>query len=157
VLQASGQGEVAAAMRVVPRRTTKFAQPRPPWDWRNTASHGAPRTLLSNHKSPITTLLGGSTVTCGQLDWMLRLYQHKGATKQSATYVEDGVTYVVYHQDEWGKIQAVATWLEFVKPDQEAVCRTDIRSARKSGHAVDTSRGPMWAVPLSTYTTDTQE
>lgn len=41
--------------------------PRPPWEWRNIASSGAPRVLLSNLARPFHDL--------GELDVAARLYQ----------------------------------------------------------------------------------
>jgi len=134
------------------RKHTRLAQPRPPWEWRETANKGAPRTLLSNHKNPVTVSLGGARVVAGQFDWMLRLYQHKGATKQSRFWQdESGSDFVAYFAEEWDRISEKACWLELVDPDTESVLRTGIRSARKYGTTADTARGPMWVVPLDLY------
>lgn len=138
-------------MRTLRRRHTRLVQPHPPWEWKDCTSQGAPRTLLSNHKVPVTTNLGGRAVKTGMLDWALRLYQHHGATKQSMFHEEDGVDYVAYFTDEWDKVKDVACWLELVDQSMESVWRTGSRSARKYGHTTDTARGPMWVVPLEHY------
>ena len=88
---------------------------------------------------------------------MLRLYQHRGATKNSALREIDGEKYVIYDIREWERVHSVAEWLEFVLDSQDTVCRTDTRSGRKYGRRIDTARGKAWAVPLATYSTHTQE
>lgn len=158
LLPEAHQDPLARAVRLIRRKHTRLAQPRPPWEWRDTAERGAPRTLLSNHKNPVMVSLGDTRVTAGRLDWMLRLYQHQGATKQSKFWQdEDGNDYVAYFPDEWEKVRDVAEWLELVDTDHESVWRTGIRSARKYGHTTDTARGPMWVVPLEHYSSHESE
>lgn len=144
-------------MRLVRRKTTRRSQPRPPWDWKETAERGAPRVLLSNQKDPITVAYGDSRIRVGRLDWLLRLYQHKGVTKNSALQEIDGELHVCYEGEEWEKVRDVADWLELVNDSAESVCRTDMRSGRKYGHRIELARGPGWAVPLHHYSTHTQE
>lgn len=144
-------------MRFVRRKVTRLQQPRPPWEWRPTASEGPPRVLLSNHKDLITVPLGEAHVVVGKLDWMLRLYQHHGATTRSALQEIDGETYVVYEGSEWERVEPVAEWLELVNRRTDTVCRTGIRSGRKYGCRIDLPRGKGWAVPLAIYSTHTQE
>ena len=89
------------------------------------SGRGAPRVLLSNHKDPVTVPLGDTKFRVGMLDWMLRLYQHRGVTSKSVIQELDGEEYVCYLIDEWSKIEHVAHWLELVLDSEDTVCRID--------------------------------
>lgn len=101
--------------------------------------------------------LGDGQIPVGRLDWTLRLYQHRGATKASAVRNFDGVPHVCYEQPEWDRVKGVADWLELVIDSRDTVHRTDTRTALRHGFEVELPRGPGWAVPLQHYSTHTQE
>lgn len=87
----------------------------------------------------------------GEFDQLLRLYQHRGVTRQSVLH-GDQVRYRI--EEEWSRLLELdCEWLEFVDDQEESVHRIDFRSALRYGLEEPSSYGPVWAVPLGQYTT----
>lgn len=140
-------------MRRVKRRFTKVWQPRPPWTWREEWHQAAPRTCLTHSRDEVLVTRAGRPLVAGVLDYVLRLYQHRGVTLQSATTEIDGDLCALYDRDqEWEVIKYRVDWLELVDNTREICWRIPMRDARKYSRETVTANGQAIAVPLKHYT-----
>ncbi|MFE9525198.1 hypothetical protein [Streptomyces sp. NPDC006631] len=128
---------------------SRIQQPRPPWTWRPQFQKGAPRTCLSNHRAPVYLRYGGHVYRVGQLDWLLRLYQHVGVS-DSAVLWEGFVLYDL--DEEMPMIRSSIDWIEYVDNHREVVFRIRKKEAISAGRVIETPDGPRFGIPLSTYT-----
>lgn len=139
--------------RYVPRGCThKRATRTSPWSKRAIRPTGAPRVCLTNLRAPFVVPVGEETFgVLGEFDHLLRLYQHRGVTRQSVLH-EGQIRYRI--EEEWSHlIELDCEWLEFVDDREESVHRIDFRSALRYGLEEPSPYGPVWAVPLGQYTT----
>lgn len=139
--------------RTVPRGCTyKRATRTSPWSKRPIWPSGAPRVALTNLRTPFVVSVGEETFgVLGEFDQLLRLYQHRGATRNSVLH-DGNVCYRV--EEEWTRLLELGCeWLEFIDPLEESVHRIDFRSALRYGFGEASPQGPVWAVPLAQYTT----
>jgi len=87
----------------------------------------------------------------GEFDQLLRLYQHRGVTRQSVLH-EGQIRYRI--EEEWSRLLELGCeWLEFVDDREESVHRIDFRSALRYGLEEPSNFGDVWSVPLDQYTT----
>jgi len=87
----------------------------------------------------------------GEFDHLLRLYQHRGVTRQSVLHGER-IRYRI--EEEWNRLLELdCEWLEWVDDQEESVRRIDFRSAVRYGLEEPSPYGLIWAVPLGQYTT----
>lgn len=122
-----------------------------PWGWRPCFTTGAPRTCLSNYRVPVLVTIGDTPLVAGDYDALLRLYQHRGTSRQSVLW-EDKVAYRL--EEEWHLLKMhECEWLEFVDDRERTVSRLDFGSASRYGSQEATPHGQMWTVPRSIYTT----
>lgn len=133
-------------------RPRPVLQPRPPWEWRETWSKGAPRVCLSNYTDYVYIQRGGTKLRTGRFDWMLRLYQHHGATVQSVLQDVDGERCVVYDWAEWEWLKPLACWAEYIDAARERVYRISFGDICRKGRRTTTRHGDAWVVPLHHYT-----
>lgn len=138
-------------MRRVERRFTYRRVSREPWSWRPRFHHKAPRTCLTHQVDPVFYDPDApEPLEIGRYDWLLRLYQHHGASPMSSQH-HGGIA---YFEQEWLAIRdKQAEWIEFVDERSGTVSRIDFPTASRYGSWEPTPRGDMWVVPLEHYTT----
>jgi hypothetical protein len=131
--------------RLTFRRRTKGE----PWSWRPLHPHGA--TCLSNHVDPVFYDPDvPEPLQIGRYDWLLRLYQHEGASPASVEH-HGGIA---YFETEWQSIRdREVEWLEHVNRRTGTVSRIDFGTALRYGSWHSTPRGDMWVVPHEQYST----
>jgi len=91
-----------------------------------------------------------TSIVLGEFDQLLRLYQHRGLTRQSV--LRDGK--VCYRlDDEWDRLKELGCeWIEFVDDQRDTVHRIDFKTALGYGSQEPSPRGPVWAIPIEQYT-----
>lgn len=139
------------ARRVQRRLTFRRITVGPPWSWRPLWPSGPRKTCLSHHCDPVFyDPEAPEPLEIGRYDWMLRLYQHEGASPMSVEHHEG----IAYFEQEWRTIRdREVEWIEFVNRRSGTVSRIDFGSALRYGSWEPTPRGDMWVVPREQYTT----
>jgi len=137
------------AREVTRRITTRRQTKGEPWKWRPLWLNGA--TCLSHHVDPVFYDPDvAEPLAIGRYDWMLRLYQHEGASPASVEHHEG----IAYFEREWADLEdRQCEWLEFVKRHDGTIRRVDFGTAKRYGSWVPTPRGNMWVVPSDFYFT----
>lgn len=140
-------------MKHVGRRLTYKRRTRAPWSWRPVWAHTAPRVCLSHHVDPVfLDPAAPEPKEIGKYDWLLRLYQHEGASPASVQQPGG----VGYFEQEWQTIRdKEVEWLEYVNRHARTTYRIDFGTALRYGSWESTPRGDMWVVPVEQYTTVT--
>jgi hypothetical protein len=92
-------------------------------------------------------------VKAGEYDFLLRLYQHRGATRASVRTSEG----IAYHRTEWEYLDSVpCLWLEFVDDDKRIVYRVDRRTGSRYGSWDTNAWGDIFVIPEKHFTTEEQ-
>lgn len=139
------------ARQVQRRLTYRKKTVGPPWSWRPVWNSAPRRVCLSHHCDPVFYAPEDpEPLEIGRYDWLLRLYQHHGASPASVEH-HGGIA---YFEQEWQTIRdREVEWIEYVNRRNGTVYRIDFGTALRYGSWEPTPRGDMWVVPHEQYTT----